>query len=158
MAVVQPTDFALAAELREQGFEIVCCPEDQNGLGASLAFGVRVTGGSIGWLVSLADMPYIKPKTAQTIAAHLRKGVIIVAPYFAGRRGHPVGFGRALGPQLGALTGDAGAVALIKSHRHLLVKVPCDDAGVLFDIDTPEDLAAAHGALNLQHTPVRLRL
>ncbi|MHB1513012.1 MAG: nucleotidyltransferase family protein [Acidiferrobacter sp.] len=140
VAVIKPDDLALATQLRQAGFEIACCPDTHNGQGASLAFGVRVTGGSTGWLVALADMPYIRPETAQAVAAKLRGGAIIAAPYFRGHRGHPVGFGRALGPQLGALTGDAGALALIKAHRHLVVKVPCRDAGVLEDIDTPDDL------------------
>ncbi len=143
VAVVRADDLPLATELRRAGFEVVCCPDAHNGLGASLAFGVRVTGGSTGWLVALADMPHVRPETVQAVAAQLRAGAIVAAPYFQGRRGHPVGFGRALGPALGALTGDAGAVALIKAYRHLLVKVPCTDAGILQDIDTPDDLVAA---------------
>lgn len=141
VAVIRPDDLALATEFREAGFEIVCCPDAHSGQGASLAFGVRMTGGSTGWLVALADMPCIKSETAQAVAAQLRLGAIIAAPYFRGHRGHPVGFARALGPQLGALTGDAGALALIKAHRHLVVKVPCSDSGILTDIDVPEDLS-----------------
>jgi len=140
VAIVRPDDLVLAAQLRRHGFEVVCCPDPRGGQGATLAFGVRVTGGSTAWLVALADMPYIKPETAQAVATRLRAGAIIAAPYFGSRRGHPVGFGRALGPQLGALTGDAGAVALIKAYRHLLVKVPCSDSGILADVDTPDDL------------------
>jgi molybdenum cofactor cytidylyltransferase len=140
VAVIRPDDLALAAQLRETGFEIICCPDAHGGQGASLAFGVRMTGGSTGWLVALADMPYIKSETAQAVAAQLRLGAIIAAPYFHGRRGHPVGFARALGPQLGALAGDIGALALIKAHHHLMVKVPCSDSGILTDIDAPEDL------------------
>lgn len=140
VAVIRSDDLALAAQLREAGFEIVCCPDGPGGQGTSLAFGVRMTGGSTGWLVALADMPHIMPETAQAVAAQLRLGAVIAAPYFRGHRGHPLGFARALGPQLGALTGDAGALALIKAHRHLLVEVPCSDSGVLTDVDTPEDL------------------
>lgn len=149
VAVIKPDDLTLATQLRQEGFEIVCCPDTHNGQGASLAFAVRVTGGSTGWLVALADMPYIRPETAQGVAAKLREGAIIAAPYFHGHRGHPVGFGRALGPQLGALTGDAGALALIKTHRHLVVRVPCLDSGILEDIDTPDDLRYAVGGRGL---------
>ena len=140
VAVVRADDLALAAQLRKSGFEIICCPDAHSGQGASLAFGVRMTGGSSGWLVALADMPHIKPETAQAVAAQLRLGAIIAAPHFCGHRGHPVGFARALGPQLCAITSDAGALALIKAHRQLLVAVPCSDSGVLADADTPEDL------------------
>lgn len=140
VAVIRPDDLPLAAQLREAGFETICCPDTHGGQGASLAFGIRMAAGSNGWLVASADMPHIKPETAQAVAAQLRLGAIVAAPYFRGHRGHPVGFARALGPQLGAITGDAGALALIKAHRHLMVKVPCSDSGVLADIDTPEDL------------------
>lgn len=132
VALVRPANLILTALLRQCGFEVVCCPGPQ---GSALAFGVRVTGGSTGWLIALADMPYIKPTTAQAVAARLRAGAIIAAPYFGNRRGYPVGFGRALGPQLGALTGNADALALIKAHRHLLTKVPCSDSGILENAD-----------------------
>lgn len=140
VAVVRPDDTALAIQLRQRGFEVVCCPDSALGQGASLAFGVRVTGGSTGWLVALADMPYIEPSTARAVADKLRAGALIVAPSFDGRRGHPVGFGRVFGPQLGALSGDTGALALIKAHRHLLTLVSCSDAGVLADVDLPSDV------------------
>lgn len=140
VAVIQARDVSLAAQLRQCGFEVVCCPDEAGGQGASLAFGVRVTGGSTGWLVALADMPHIRPETAAAVAAQLRAGAIIAAPYFKGRRGNPVGFGRALAPQLGALAGGAGFRELIKTHRDLLIKVPCTDPGVLGDSDASEDL------------------
>lgn len=140
VAVVRPDDTALAIQLRQHGFEVVCCPDSASGQGASLAFGVRVTGGSTGWLVALADIPYIEPSIARALADRLRAGALIVAPSFDGRRGHPIGFGRALGPQLGALSGDADALALIKAHRHLLTLIPCSDVGALADVDLPSDV------------------
>ena len=145
VAVVRANDLALAAKLRKAGFEIICCPDAHSSQGAALAFGVRLTGGSTGWLVALADMPYIKPETAQAVAAQLRLGAIIAAPYFCGHRGHLMGFARALGPQLSAITSDAGALALIKAHRQLLVAVPCSDSGVLTDADTLKDLLPLTG-------------
>ncbi|MHB1566307.1 MAG: nucleotidyltransferase family protein [Acidiferrobacter sp.] len=143
VVIVHPEATAVSASLRAAGITVVCCPHAENGLGASLAFGIRVTGGAHGWLVALADMPYIAPATAVAVATRLRAGAIIVAPFFRGQRGHPVGFGRALGPELGALSGDIGATAVIRRHRHLLTPVPTDDAGIIIDIDTPDDLHRA---------------
>lgn len=138
VAVVRPEDAAVAGLLRQQGFEVFFCPDSKAGEAASLAFGVRVTGGSTGWLVALADMPHIESATAQAVADKLRSGALIVAPSFEGRHGHPVGFGRALGPQIGALTGGEGILALIKTHRHLLTTVQCAHT-LVRDIDLPSE-------------------
>ena len=156
VAVVGPDDTALAIALRQHGFEVVCCPDSVPGQGASLAFGVRVTGGSAGWLVALAGMPYIESSSAQAVADKIRAGALIAAPSFNGRHGHPVGFGRALGPQLGALTDDTGALALIKAHRHLLTLIPCSDANVLTDVDLPGDIWVGPNPATQNGPPERL--
>ena len=89
----------------------------------------------------LADMPLIKSTTIAAIARELEAGRDLVAPAYAGQRGHPVGLGRRFGPQLLALDGDAGARELIAAHKDELVLVECGDPGVLHDIDRREDLA-----------------
>ncbi|MEF9943630.1 MAG: nucleotidyltransferase family protein, partial [Burkholderiaceae bacterium] len=53
----------------------------------------------------------------------------------AGRRGHPVGFAAALGAELIALTGEAGAREVLARHPPQSIEVK--DAGVLLDVDTP---------------------
>jgi molybdenum cofactor cytidylyltransferase len=65
----------------------------------------------------------------------------VVAPIHDGRRGHPVLFGGDWVPALRALDGDTGAQALIRQAGDRFTAVPVDDAGVLFDVDRPEDLA-----------------
>ena len=110
------------------------------GTGESIALGVRARPGAAGWLVALADMPFIKPSTIRAIAGALTPNGT-AAPAFRGQRGHPVGFGAGHGAALMALTGDEGARAILKAHPPRLVEV--DDRGVLLDIDRPEDWTAA---------------
>ena len=43
--------------------------------------------------------------------------------------------------ELIALVGDVGAQAIIEKHKDCMVFVPTDDAGVVVDIDRPQDLA-----------------
>ena len=93
-----------------------------------------------GWLVALTDMPWIEPATIRLVADALRSGDTIAAPCWQGRRGHPVGFARALGAELAVLSGDAGAKAVIQVHLEQLRVIDCNDAGILFDIDQSEDL------------------
>ena len=87
----------------------------------------------------LADMPAIKPETLLTVAKALRRDNI-VAPSFAGKRGHPVGFGRDFFREFSALRGDEGAKTIVVAHIDKLELVDVEDKGVLQDIDVPEDL------------------
>ncbi|MBV4550920.1 nucleotidyltransferase family protein [Pseudomonas sp. SWRI102] len=110
---------------------------DSPGLGDSIAAGVQACPDLDGWLVVLGDMPFILPSSFERVVAGMREEGISV-PVLAGEYGHPVGFGRALGPQLMALTGDRGAKVLFAGAH--VVQVPVDDAGVTWDVDVPEAL------------------
>ena len=92
LAVVRPGDATLAALLRDAGARVVECARAAEGMGESLACGVRSTPDADGWLIALADMPSIKPATITMLASALQRGADIVAPQYNGQRGHPVGF------------------------------------------------------------------
>jgi molybdenum cofactor cytidylyltransferase len=140
LAVVRPGSEQLAALLQAEGAEVRVCAEAEQGMAASLAFGVRARPEAAGWLIALADMPWIAPTTVRKVADTLRLGATIAAPTWQGRRGHPVGFSQVLGPKLAALSGDEGAKGVIQAYLGQLQLIDCDDSGVLQDIDTPEDL------------------
>jgi molybdenum cofactor cytidylyltransferase len=140
VAVVRPGHDELAALLAEAGCDIVVCPEAEGGMGHSLAAGVCATVDALGWIVALADMPFISSASHQAVASRLRDGASLAASQYQGRRGHPVGFSSAWFAQLAALTGDQGARAILEQHRAELIVCPVDDPGVLRDIDRPTDL------------------
>jgi molybdenum cofactor cytidylyltransferase len=140
LAVVRPGSEELTALLQAEGAEVRICADAGQGMGASLVSGIRACPEAAGWLIALADMPWIEPATIRKVAEALRSGAAISAPCCQGRRGHPVGFSKILGPELTALSGDEGAKALIQTHLDQLRLVDCDDAGALRDIDKPEDL------------------
>jgi molybdenum cofactor cytidylyltransferase len=71
----------------------------------------------------------------------LAAGADMVAPFYEGKRGNPVGFSAACLPELLALQGDQGARALLAQSG--LQKLPVSDSGILRDIDTPADLSGA---------------
>ncbi|WP_434562069.1 nucleotidyltransferase family protein [Pseudomonas sp. Z5-35] len=110
---------------------------DSPGLGDSIAAGVRACPDLDGWLIVLGDMPFILPSSFEGVMAGMREDGVSV-PVLAGEHGHPVGFGRALGPPLMALTGDRGAKVLLAGAH--VVHVPVDDPGVTWDVDVPEAL------------------
>jgi len=140
IAVVRPGDTALAAALAGAGARVVECRNAAEGMGASLACGVRASPDAQGWIVALADMPWIRPSTIAQVAAAIRSGAPLAAPFNAGERGHPVGFGKVCRSGLAALAADEGARAVAAAHRHAMVRIDVDDPGVLRDVDTPEDL------------------
>jgi molybdenum cofactor cytidylyltransferase len=146
--VVAADDQTVAESLRDiPGIVIGSCPEAAFGMGHSLAYGVSATAEAGAWLVALADMPGIAPGTIRDLAAALREGTSLVAPTHEGCRGHPVGFGRAWLDPLRSLRGDVGARGLIEGALDRLTLIPVDDPGILWDVDTPEDLQGPPAAV-----------
>lgn len=145
-AIVRTDDDALAEVLRAAGCTVVAVPEARDGMGHALAGGIAATPlPASGWVVGLADMPWIRPETIQAITTSLACGTgtpeqagRIVVPRYRQQRGHPVAFAASHGPALRALTGDEGARTLLQQHAVTWMEV--DDPGVLRDIDTPADL------------------
>ena len=140
IAVVRPGNERLGILLKAEGAQIISCVEAELGMSKSLTFGIRSCFDAAGWLVGLADMPWIEPTTISQVANSLRSGALIAAPSWQGRRGHPVGFSKALGHELTLLTGDEGAKVLLQTYHAQLQIIPCDDSGILRDIDKLEDL------------------
>lgn len=138
--VVADHDLTLRALLRAEGLETVSSPRTEGGMGFSLACGVEAARQAQGWVIALGDMPFIQAATMAAVAQALRDGAAIAAPFYGRRRGHPVGFSQAYGGQLAALCGDAGARDLLRREGGRLHAIPCDDEGVLRDIDRPADL------------------
>jgi molybdenum cofactor cytidylyltransferase len=139
VVVVRAGDDVLAERLRAEGAEVAVSEAAEKGMGHSLASGVAATCDAEGWVVALADMPCVDPHTIARVADALRSGARIAVPMYRGERGHPVGFGARCRDELLALTGDAGARALLQRHAAAVVRVDVDDPGVLQDVDTRAD-------------------
>jgi molybdenum cofactor cytidylyltransferase len=144
IAVVRPGDAALQALLGESGALIAACPDAADGIGASLACGVREVQQRFpdarGAIIALADMPWVLPSTVAHIAAALRRGAVLAAPTHRGTRGHPVAIGARYFGELQTLSGDEGAKKLLAAHGPELELIAVDDPGVLRDVDTQSDL------------------
>ena len=140
VAVVKPGSDALAEALRKESCEVVVCENAAEGMGASLACAARAAGEAHGYLVALADMPFLRRSSIAAVRDALAGGAALVAPYFRARRGHPVGIAGRFYKDLLLLRGDEGAKKLLAAHERDLVKIPIGDPGVIRDIDRPEDL------------------
>lgn len=110
------------------------------GLGDSIAAGVAATPHWQGWLIHLADMPFVGADVFRQVADALRQHPI-VRPCYAQQPGHPVGFSALLRKPLCQLRGDNGARELLQGAAvHLLL---LEHPGVVRDIDLPSQLPAS---------------
>lgn len=137
VAVVRPRSDPHQAQLQEQlrseGCEVLVCDRAAEGMGTSLAHGIRASGNASAWIVALGDMPAIDPATIRSVADALRAGHTTAALAYRGRRGHPVGFSAQCQIELLQSSGDAGARAVLETFPPHLIDV--DDDGILIDID-----------------------
>ncbi len=140
IAIVRPADILLAEQLSTTGIRIVVNEHADTGMGSSLACGVSTTPGATGWVIALADMPFIQTNTIRAVSAILDNGETIAVPSCQGKRGHPVGFGKGYQSQLKQLSGDRGARRIVQQNRKQTRIVTVNDPGILADIDSPFEL------------------
>lgn len=134
--VTSPERTTVIRLAREYGCEVLLL--HSAGMGDSIAAAVGATGPTDGWLVVLGDMPFVQATSIERVIGGLQEEGISV-PVYGGQYGHPVGFGRALGAGLLALSGDRGARSLFVGAPVSVVQV--DDPGVLWDVDLPHSLS-----------------
>lgn len=144
VAVVRPDATELTVKLANLGMNTIACSDDEQLMSDSLAVGVSFANSLYPeprcYIVALADMPFVRSKTIMTIAEKLLEGAAIVVPRYQGQRGNPVGFSAKFTDDLMHLTGDQGARVIFEKFQSEIEYIETDDAGVLRDIDTPDDL------------------
>jgi molybdenum cofactor cytidylyltransferase len=94
-----------------------------------------------GVMISLADKPLVTTQTINLVmAAYAAGDREIVAPVYAGRRGHPVILSSRLGPEILALEGDRGAADVLAADPSRVAEIEVASDGILIDMDTAEDV------------------
>ena len=137
---MRPQD-ALAPTLFGHGLNVILCDRAVEGMGGTLAQVVAAApADASGYIIALADMPFIHVDSIRAVAAALQGGAKLAAPTYRGQRGHPVGLAASYRAELLALKGDAGARDIIRRDAAHLQLVDVDDPGVLWDVDTQADL------------------
>ncbi len=140
LAVIKPGDTQLRALFEQLGLGVVECAHSVHGMAASIACGVKTNSSAEGWVIALADMPWIQAATIFALVQHVRAGAEIAVPLHGGGYGHPVVFAAGFGKQLIALNGDRGARDILAASKRKILRMPTTDKGVLADIDIPTDL------------------
>lgn len=143
VSMLRPEQIDLRRMLDDLGVDTRVDRACVEGMGSSLACAVRATPSASGWLIALADMPFVQHGTVRSIVTALRHGAELAAPIYRGRRGHPVGFSRRWYAELCDLHDDRGPRRILERHTERITRVAVDDPGIYRDIDTPGDLAFA---------------
>ena len=133
------TNANIYASINDENGRLKVCPEANLGMGLTLAYGIKLVQSANACLICLADMPFVKTTTYQTLAKSLTASNIVV-PVFDGKQGNPVGFGKRYFKNLLMLNGDSGGRSLLQTHADAIQRIEVDDPAILYDIDTPEDL------------------
>jgi molybdenum cofactor cytidylyltransferase len=120
------------------------------GMASSLRAGLGALGPEAeAAIVMLADQPFQNADILRRlIAAYRASGQPIVVPLYAGRRGNPVLFDRALFAELAAQEGDRGGRDVLLAHPQQVEAVEFDRPELQTDLDTWEQYLAARAVLD----------
>lgn len=134
------------------GVTCIVHPDWSEGLGSSLAAGVRALDGVRldpgpldGVLLALADQPLVDAAAHGALLAAFGGPQAIVAAAYAGTVGVPAIVGREHLDPLRAMQGDAGAGRWLRTLGTRVTAVPL--AAAAFDVDTEADVARLTGPL-----------
>jgi molybdenum cofactor cytidylyltransferase len=145
--VTAPEDEDLRGWARRSGIESAVNPDPGRGMLSSIREGIGALGGAAELarrgatlLVSPADLPNLQVETVIELLRRMREsGAPIAEPVFHGKRGHPLAIAPRLIPEIETLDLDVGLRQLRNRHEAELLEVPVEDAGVVQDVDTPEE-------------------
>lgn len=135
-------DTRVRLALREMDVRFAHNVDFAKGLSESLKCGLKNAADCDGAMILLGDMPFVLPDLINNLieAFDPAENRAICVPVRNGRRGNPVLWARSFFPELLTLEGDHGAKRLFARHEDAICEVAASDDGVLFDIDTAQDL------------------
>ena len=144
LIVVHPDDHQLANLCQAAGAKVVVAETPPPDMRTSLCLGLTELlenfdlGAEDIVLTSPADIPNLSSAVVDLlIEEHDPNAPKILVPTHHGHRGHPVLLPAPFAQELFTLSADQGLNALLTSDR--IQEIPCSNAGVPEDIDTPED-------------------
>ncbi len=127
-------------ELLDNDALVVVNPRPEDGMGSSIAAGVRNAREADGYLVLPGDMPLVKTDTIALLVKHFEAAPDHIAvPFRDGRQGQPPIFPKWAKVDLCTLSGDRGCESIIEKNKGRIVQVHVGDSGIWRDIDRPDD-------------------
>lgn len=150
LAVTGAEDASIRRALVGADLLVTHAPDWAEGMAATLRTGIAMLAPeAAGVCVFLGDMPLVPVQLCPALTAAAERAGYAARPRIDGKPGHPVALTRAAFVDLMRLEGDQGAASILKQRSASEVAyLDTEDRGVLLDIDTPDDLAAAERAWN----------
>lgn len=141
--VTSPGDEDLRAWAREAGVLAAVNQDPGRGMLSSIREGIAALGEIREiLLVSPADLPALRSETVAALVRRMEEtGAHLAMPVYRGKRGHPLAIAPALIPEIDTLDPDVGLRQLRDRHEDRLLEMEVEDAGVVLDVDTPEEYA-----------------
>lgn len=145
VVVTGQDDAAVRAALEGVPVRFTVNPRPQAGQGSSIAVGMAaLKPWTAAVLITLGDQPRLPDRVIPALLqAREKTGKAIAAPVYRGVQGTPVLFAGEVFGELAALSGDAGARAVVQARPERVARVDVD-APMPLDVDTPEDFARLH--------------
>ena len=145
--VTAPGDEDLQSWARQNGVIVAINPDPDRGMLSTIQEGIAALGGSAELahrgeilLVSPADLPNLQAETvSELLQKMIETGAPLAFPAFRCKRGHPLAIAPRLIPEIDTLDPNVGLKQLRDRHEAELLEIEVEDAGVVQDVDTPED-------------------
>ena len=136
------SEISACIEAFDPAITCVHASDHAEGMSASLKVGIATLPPQTDAVfVFLGDMPRVPHVLLQSLADAVCSGAPAAEPVFQGRRGNPVVLAREVFADIAMLSGDTGARQILQGLGSRVALVESPDDGVLFDVDTRDDLA-----------------
>lgn len=123
-------------DLKNEGYLPVQNLESDLGISHSIKLGMKEAKDVDAWCFMVADQPYIKGETIQSLVQEWRKSdKKIGCVSFQGRRGNPVIFAKEFYEEFMHLTGDVGGKIILQKHFEDVFYMEITDEHEIEDID-----------------------
>jgi molybdenum cofactor cytidylyltransferase len=143
--VHRPGDMGLTAELERLNFpasDRIENPQFENGMFSSILCAAKWSGWRSdisSWAFVLGDQPHLQMETLRVLLANAVQNMdAICQPVLNGRAGHPVILPRSVFDELKQSRAET-LKDFLKLYTRRCVQCPVADAGLLLDLDRPED-------------------
>lgn len=116
-------------------------PDGENGMFGSVRLGVceALSLGAEAALLLPVDLPLVSREDVRAVLTGLQTGAEVVVATHGGRRGHPIGIGRAIMEEIAAAPHATTLRDVVRRDRSRVVEVPASE-GAIIGVNTKEDL------------------
>jgi CTP:molybdopterin cytidylyltransferase MocA len=130
--------FAAEVECRFPDLKLVVNDRPSDGMLSSVRLGLAELLPVGGALIVPVDHPLVRSETYAALVARFgREPDTVIKPAFGGRSGHPILVPQILFATIRGTGGGGSLREVIESSGVSQVRLPCDDAGILANINTP---------------------